>query len=40
MRVFLDEGTPIKALIQRGKQQRGWHDLELTGYIEKLLVAF
>jgi LuxR family maltose regulon positive regulatory protein len=40
MRVFLDEGTPMKALIQRGKQERRWQDLELSSYIEKLLEAF
>jgi LuxR family maltose regulon positive regulatory protein len=40
MRVFIDEGAPMKALIQRGKQERGWQDPELSSYIEKLLAAF
>jgi LuxR family maltose regulon positive regulatory protein len=40
MRVFLDEGAPMKALIQRGKQERGWQALEIFSYIEKLLEAF
>jgi hypothetical protein len=40
MRVFLDEGAPMKALIQRGKQERGWQDSELSNYIETLLAAF
>ncbi|HLO16080.1 MAG TPA: hypothetical protein VK206_14705, partial [Anaerolineales bacterium] len=40
MRVFLDEGMRMKALIQRGKQERGWQDSELSSYIAKLLAAF
>jgi LuxR family maltose regulon positive regulatory protein len=30
MRVFLDEGAPMKALIKRGKHERRWQDLELS----------
>jgi LuxR family maltose regulon positive regulatory protein len=40
IRVFIDEGVSMKALIQRGKQERGWQDPELSSYIEKLLAAF
>jgi LuxR family maltose regulon positive regulatory protein len=40
MRVFLDEGAPMKELIQRGKQERGRQDVELSSYIERLLAAF
>ena len=39
-RVFLDEGMPLKALIQRGEQKRRWQDSELSTYIGKLLAAF
>jgi hypothetical protein len=40
MRVFLDEGAPMKALIQRGKKDRRWEDVDLSNYLERLLAAF
>ena len=40
MRVFLDEGMPMKAMIQCWKQERGRQDSELSSYIAKLLAAF
>lgn len=36
-RIFLDEGTEMQALLQKGKQRGVWQDLNLSSYVEKLL---
>ncbi len=38
-RVFLDEGIPMKTLLQEGKRRK-WHDPELLEYVDQLLEAF
>ncbi len=40
MRVFLDEGEPMKKLILRGKEAGEWKHLETTKYIDDLIESF
>lgn len=40
MRVFLDEGAPLKALLQDGKRSKTWKDPEVLNHAEKLIKAF
>lgn len=39
-RVFLDEGSPMKALLQRGVKERGWQVSINKDYVFELLEAF
>jgi len=40
VRVFLDQGAPMKELILCGKQTGRWQAGELLGYVDSLLLAF
>lgn len=40
VRVFLDQGAPMKELILGGKQTGRWQTGELQGYVDSLLLAF
>jgi LuxR family maltose regulon positive regulatory protein len=40
MRVFLDEGAALKALLQDGKRSKTWKDPEVLNHAEKLIKAF
>lgn len=40
MKVFLDEGNPMRILLLEAKENRGWQDAELIKYTDKILGAF